>query len=58
MEVLTYTGHRVEKPECIKHQPRITKTVKPKERITFSEWFEHVRNRKDDKVETVNVFYL
>ncbi len=58
MEIITWTGQKVNKPEWMKHNPILSHTIKPKVRLDFATWFEAVRLRKDNDIETIKVSYL
>lgn len=58
MKVITWNGYLVEKPETIKHEPKLHHTIKPKKQVDYSTWVKHIRLRINDKQETFTCFYL
>ena len=58
MQIITWTGQRVEKPEWMQHNPVLSHTIRPKEVFTQAEIFEHIVRRGNEECETLTIHYL
>jgi hypothetical protein len=59
MKVLTFNGEWVNKPKNIFHMPKVSHTVKPKRRLTLTEWGEIIyKQLKGERVNDVELITI